>query len=217
MKYEELIQASHKLLSQQFERWGLHLYDDTHIAPTNISIICRADWDFRERLWAILNELSKYQSHQFIYPIEDIHSTIAYFPSEYIDVDALLGVLKIESAKYDIEYFHHGFLPSPRGEGLVWIVEPKDGWRFKIASAIEQVFWVNQWRKINNPIIEVLITRYARSYLMKFKKMPSDKDIDYLKSLSGRSLWSWRPKEICVYRTNSPLLTNAELLWRIVL
>jgi hypothetical protein len=67
----------------------------------------------------LLNELSERQSYNFIYPIECIHSTVAYFPSEYIDVDVLLGILKMESAKYDIEYFHHGFLPSPGCEGLL--------------------------------------------------------------------------------------------------
>jgi len=60
-----------------------------------------------------------YQSYHFVYPIETIHSTIAYFPSENIDVDVLFDILEKEIVKYDIEYFHHGFLFSPRGEGLV--------------------------------------------------------------------------------------------------
>ncbi|MBP7007221.1 hypothetical protein KBB05_00400 [Patescibacteria group bacterium] len=47
---------------------------------------------------------------------------------------------------------------------------------------------------------------------MKFKKIPSIEEIEYIKSLSNRSFGDWEPNELRIYKTNSPLLRDAKLL-----
>lgn len=217
MNYNDLVYSSHQLLDHQYQHWWFLLYDEWFTSPTNISIIAQIDWEFRENIRWFQLTLSDVLGNHFIYPTEKIHSTIAYFPFDSIDLDNLMKILQVELKKHEIEYKHHWFLPSPRGEWIVWILEPNNWWRYKIVSIIEQYFDIEQWKKMNNPIIYALLQQYARSYVLKFKQNPNLVELEYIKSLAHISLWLWRPKEICIYKTNSPLLTNAELLWTIVL
>lgn len=219
MNYTQLTKASHLLLDHQLRHNSWQIFDEDKTAPENISIIARADGEFKNKLNHFLDQLHDIISDQFIYWLDQLHTTIAYFPLSKLNIPVELFVefIKWTIRGYDIDYGFLGFLWSPNGEGVVWILEPKDGWRHDFAQQVESRFGMKQWKKMNNNIINTLIQKYAWMYVLKYKRFPSIDQIDYIKSLSDYPLRNWKPTEVCIYKTNSPLLHWAELLWKITI
>ncbi len=219
MNYQELIIHSHKLLDHQQKDNNWKIFNEEQLVPENITIVAWVNGNYKKKISLILWEFQEKFPDQYIYSINNIHSTIAYFPLLTIEnyVDEFIKYLQICIKDSDILYNHLWFLSSPNAEWLVAMFEPINWWKNKLVADLETKFWCNQWKKINNHVIDILIKQYARSYIMKFKKIPSIEEIEYIKSLSNRSFGDWEPNELRIYKTNSPLLRDAKLLWTITL